>query len=49
MENIHLAEDTGLLIGDPGWVKVTSVLWREEVPALSAHKKHKITRILVKK
>lgn len=40
MENIHLAEDAGLLIGDPGWVEVNGVIWREEVPALPTHRKH---------
>ncbi len=38
MENIHLAEDTGLLIGDPGWVEVNGVLGRKKVPPLPAHK-----------
>ena len=41
MENIHLAEDTWLFVGDPGRVKVDGVLWRKEVPTLSTHRKHK--------
>ena len=41
MENIHLAEDTGLLVRDPGWVEVNGVLWRKEVPALPRHTKHR--------
>lgn len=38
IENIYLAEDTGLLIRDPGWVEVNGVLWRKEVPALPTHR-----------
>lgn len=39
VENVHLAEDAGLLIGYPGWVKVNGVLWRKEVPALPVDRK----------
>lgn len=34
LENIHLAEDAGLLVGYPGRVKLFRVLWREKVPTL---------------
>jgi len=40
MENIHLAEDTGLLIGDPSWVKVRCVLRGKEVPTLPKDSKN---------
>lgn len=33
-DHVDLAEDAGLLIGDPGRVEVGGVLWGEEVPAL---------------
>lgn len=39
-EHIHLAEDAGLLVGDPGWVEVCSVLWRKQVPALPTQDNH---------
>lgn len=32
LDNIHLAEDTGFLIRDPGWVEVGCVVWRKEMP-----------------
>lgn len=32
LENIHLAEDAGLLVGYPGRVKLLGVLWGEKVP-----------------
>lgn len=40
MEHMHLAEDTGLFVGDPGWVEVCSVLWRKQVPTLPTQGKH---------
>ena len=39
VENVHLAEDAGLLIGYPGRVKVNGVLWRKEVPSLPVDRK----------
>lgn len=41
MENIHLTEDTGLFVGDPGRVEVNGVLWGKEMPTLPTHRKHK--------
>lgn len=38
MENVHLAEDTGFLIRDSGWVDVGGVIWREEVPTFPRQK-----------
>lgn len=40
MENIHRAEDAGLLIRDPRRIKFRCVLWRKEIPALPADNKH---------
>lgn len=34
LEDIHPAEDAGLLVGDPGGVELPGVLWGEEVPTL---------------
>lgn len=39
-QDVHLAEDAGLLIRYPGWVQLGSVLWGEEVPALPAGMEH---------
>lgn len=39
LENIHLAEDAGLLVGDPGGVKLLGVLWGEEVPTFPSGRK----------
>lgn len=38
-ENVHLAEDAGLFVGDPGGVEVGGVSGRKEVPALPAHRR----------
>ena len=40
VQDVQLAEYAGLLKGDPGGVKVGGVLWRKEVPALTAHRKN---------
>ena len=33
-DHVHLAEDAGLLVGDPGGVHAGRVLGRKQVPAL---------------
>lgn len=38
-ENIDLAEDAGLLVGYPGWVKLGGVLWGEQVPTFPSDRK----------
>lgn len=40
MQDVHPAEDTGLLVGDPGRVEFRRVLGGKQVPALPACREH---------